>query len=90
MVTPAVDGSSWARGRIRAIAGDYATATATPDPSCLCELLGSLLQCWILNPLSEARDQNCILTRTSPILNPLYHGGNSKFIFFFFFLAALL
>ena len=34
-----------------------AKATATPDPSCTCYLLCSLLQRWILNPLSEARDQ---------------------------------
>ena len=34
----------------------YATATATADPSCICDLYHSLRQCWILNPLSEARD----------------------------------
>ena len=34
----------------------YATATATPDPSLICDLRHSLQQCWILNPLSEARD----------------------------------
>lgn len=36
----------------------YNRATATPDPSCICDL------CWILNPRSEARDQTCILTDT--------------------------
>ena len=35
----------------------YATATAIPDPSCLCDLLHSLQQRWILNPLSKARGQ---------------------------------
>ena len=33
----------------------YATATATPDPSCVCDLYHSSRQCRI-NPLSEARD----------------------------------
>ena len=35
----------------------YATATATPDPSRICELPHSSWQCQILNPLIEARDQ---------------------------------
>jgi len=35
----------------------FATATATPDASCICDLQ----QCRILNPLSEARDQTHIL-----------------------------
>ena len=34
----------------------YATATAMPDPSCICDLHCSSQQCWILNPLSGARD----------------------------------
>ena len=34
----------------------YATATATPDLNCVCDLHHSSWQCWILNPLSEARD----------------------------------
>ena len=36
---------------------DYATATATLDPS-------HMQQCRILSPLSEARDQTCILKDT--------------------------
>ena len=39
----------------------YATATATQDPSHICDLHHSSWQCWILNSLSEARDQTCIL-----------------------------
>ena len=35
----------------------YTTATAVPDLSCICDLHHSSWQCWILNPLSEARDQ---------------------------------
>ena len=42
----------------------YAT-TATLDPSHICDLHFSLLQCWILTPLSEARDQTCILSETT-------------------------
>ena len=34
----------------------YATATATPDLSHICDLYHSSQQCRILNPLSEARD----------------------------------
>ena len=65
MAAPVAYGSSQARGRIRAAAGAYTTATATPDPRYICDLRYSLQQCWILNPLSEARDQTCIFTETT-------------------------
>ena len=39
----------------------YATATGILDPSCICNLRLSLWQHRILNTLSEARDQTCIL-----------------------------
>ena len=55
----------------------WATATATPDPSCICNLQHRSWQCWILNPLSKARDQTGIPMDTSGILNPLSHNGNS-------------
>ena len=45
----------------------YATATATQDPSHICNLYHSSLQHWILNPLSEARDRTFILMDTSQI-----------------------
>ena len=35
----------------------YTTATATPDPSHVCDLHHSSRQCQIPNPLSEARDR---------------------------------
>ena len=35
-----------------------ATTTATWVPSCICDLHYSSWQCWILNPLREARDQS--------------------------------
>ena len=34
----------------------YNTAMAILDPSCICDLHLTLQPCWILNPLSEARD----------------------------------
>ena len=39
----------------------FATAIATPDPSCICKNC-SPWQCYILNPLSESRDRTRILT----------------------------
>ena len=35
----------------------YTTDTATPDLSCVCDPHHNSQQCWILNPLSKARDQ---------------------------------
>ena len=43
----------------------YATATAMQDLSRVCKLHHSSWQHWIYNPLSEARDQTCVLTDTS-------------------------
>ena len=43
----------------------YATATAMQDPSRVCDLYHFSRQHWILNPLSEARDQTCVLMDTS-------------------------
>ena len=42
----------------------YATATATPDPNCICDLFYSLWLHQILNPLNKARDQISILMDT--------------------------
>ena len=39
----------------------YAAATAMWDPSCICDLHRSSWQCQILDPLSQARDQTCVL-----------------------------
>ena len=43
----------------------YTTAIAKPDLSHICELHHSSQQCWILNPLREARDQTFVLMDTS-------------------------
>ena len=45
----------------------YATATAMPDLSCICDLHHSSRQCQILNPLSKARDGTRNLMVTSRI-----------------------
>ena len=45
----------------------YTTATAMSDPSRMCDLYHSSLQHWILNPLSKARDQTCVLMDASQI-----------------------
>ena len=45
----------------------YTTATATLDPSHICDLHHSSQQCRILNLLSEARDRTCVLIDTSQI-----------------------
>ena len=43
----------------------YTTATATWDPSRVCDLQHGSRQSQILNPLSEARNRNCVPMDTS-------------------------
>ena len=43
----------------------HLSATDTWDPSCVCDLHHSSRQCWILNPLSKARDWIQVLMDTS-------------------------
>ena len=45
----------------------YAIATAALDLSCACDLYHGSWQCQILNPLSETRNQTCILMGTNQI-----------------------
>ena len=59
----------------------YTTTTAMPDPSSICDLCLSLWQGWILDPLSEARDQTHILIDTAKVLKLLSHNGNSSINF---------
>ena len=65
-------GGSQPRGLVRAVATGlrYATATAMRDPSCDCDLQRSSQQCWILNPLSEAKGRTCVLIGASRFINP--------------------
>ena len=44
-----------------------ATARATLDPSRIYHLYHSSQQCWILNPLSRARDETSVLMDTSQV-----------------------
>ena len=60
--TPVAYGISQSRGRIGAAAVPYATATATPDPSWICDLHCRSWQHQILNPLVESQDWTPILT----------------------------
>ena len=46
----------------------YATATATQDLSCVCDLPHSSGQLGILNPLSHAKDRTRILMDLSRVL----------------------
>ena len=55
----------------------YTTATATPDPSCICDLCCSLWPCWILNPLSKAGVELASSRRLCWAFNPLSHSGSS-------------
>ena len=58
-------GSSQATGLMRTTVVAYTTATATQDPSCICNQHHSSRQHWILNPLSEAKDRIQVLTDAS-------------------------
>ena len=74
----------------------YTTATAMRDPSHVCDLHRSSRQCYILNPLIEARDRTCVLldtvsfccaTRGTPISMTVKHKWekqNQKLVLFFF------
>ena len=67
MAAPLVDGDSQARVESDLKLVAYATATATPDLSHVCDLHHSSWQCRILNPLSEARDRTQVLMDPSPV-----------------------
>ena len=67
---PAAFGGFQTRGPVGTIASKselqllaYATATATRNPSCICH--HSLWQHWILNPMSETREQTCVFMNAS-------------------------
>ena len=59
----------------------YITATATQNPSRIFGLHQSSWQCWILNPLIEARDQICNLVVPSQIHFHCTTTGTPKFFF---------
>ena len=59
----------------------YAAATATRDPSRVCDLHDSSRQCQMLNPLSETGDRTHILMDTSRVRYLLSHNQNSLYLF---------
>ena len=61
------NGSAQTRGCFGATAAGHttATATATWDPSCVCNLYHSSQQRRIPNPQTKTRDRTCILMGTS-------------------------
>jgi len=71
--TPMAYRSSQARGQIG--------ARAEQDPSHICYLYHNSLQYQILDPLSQARDQTCILMDTSWVHFPGITMGTPKNIF---------
>ena len=67
---PAAYGSFQNRGWIRAAVAAYTTNTAIQDPSSICNQHHCSQQCWILNPMSGARDQTPALMDTSRVHYP--------------------
>ena len=57
-------GGSQARVESELLLLAYARAAATRDPSCVFDLHHRSWQCWILNPLSEAKDRTYVLMDT--------------------------
>ena len=55
----------------------YPTATETRDPGHVCDPPYSSQQRRILNPLSKARDQTCVLMDISQVHNLLSHSSNA-------------
>ena len=59
----------------------YATAAAMQDQSHICNLCHSSQQHWVTDPLSEARDQTCILMDSSQICFCCANMGTSPVCF---------
>ena len=74
-------GGSQARGQIGAAAAGHVTATATPDPSLVCDLCHSSQQRQIFSPLIRARDGTRILVDTSQVHFRWATMGTPKFFF---------
>ena len=60
-------GGTWARGRIRAVAASLHHSHSNTGSNHIYDLHHSSRQCWILNQLSEARDQAYSLMVSSQI-----------------------
>ena len=82
-------GPQWRHMEIPGCMGQIGAAAASlshshshtgSEPSHIFNLHSSLWQCWILNPLSEARDQTCNLMDTSRVLNLQSHNRKSPVV----------
>ena len=76
---PVAYGGSWLGVELELQLPAYTTTTAAAimGASHICDLHRSSWQRRILNPLSEARGQTCVLRDTNQYLNLLSHNGNS-------------
>ena len=76
--TPTAYGSSQARGRIGAAVTSlhHSHSSARSEPHL--QPTPSLQQCWILSPMSRARDQTHLFMDTSWLLNQQNHNRNSQ------------
>ena len=68
----------------------YTRTTTMPDSICICELHHSSWQCWLLNPLSEARGQTRILMNASSNGTCWATTGMPRFLFSFFLFFFLM
>ena len=73
--TPEAYGSF--QGRIRTVATGLSYSHSNTRSPLSVAYMTSSQQCWILNPLSEARHWTSILVDTSLVCNPLTHYCNS-------------
>ena len=82
------------RIRVVAISLYYSHSNARSDPGHICDLCHSLQQCQILKPLSEVRDQTCILVDTISDAYPAEPQkellGHCQIRFFGFFFNCLV
>ena len=77
---PTVNGGSQDRAQVELKPPAYATATAMWDLSCIRNPHHSSLQCWILNPLNEAKDWTRILMDARQIRFPWSMTGTPVFL----------
>ena len=61
----------------------YTTATVKPYPSCIWDLYHSSWQCWMLNPLSGARDRTLILMDIRFVAHWATMGTTQMFLIFY-------